>query len=127
MFETRERKNMRDILAGKAAELAEDIRNSALYADFVNSRRAFMNDKELREKYFYYKALSDRQSSRRHEDFEDEKRLSAMYWELMRSEKAAAYFNSEKRLIDLFKEVYGAIEEVASVILREENVNEKSV
>lgn len=103
-----------------ADEIAESIKNSAIYKDYQIALSKISDDEEIMEKIRQLKIkhldyANERAQGR--EDFNKEKYISQEFFKIMLNDDVRIYFMNEEKLVNLIYEVYSTIAEKCSLNL----------
>ncbi len=98
-----------------AKQFSIKLKNCREFTEYAESRAALLADEEIGSFYLLYKKAKDELGAREM-SYDEEKRISSLYWDLMFNEKARRYFEAEKRLVAVLKEIFGLIDNVMTGI-----------
>ena len=92
----------------KVGNIAEMIRDSELYRRYTVAKAVIRSDYDLHVRINEFKRLDGdfkKNVENNWYDYEEEKRVSTIYWDLMLNKDAADFFECESRLVDLRNEI----------------------
>ncbi len=102
-----------DDLFDIAKSIGEKLKSTDLYNEYITSKNNILKDPELNLKVYRYKKLNFEYQSKIINGFmpafDEERRISTIYWELVLNKDAKAFLESEKKLVELINSVYNII------------------
>ena len=111
----------------KTRALSDEIKNTALYRKYISARERTKNDPELAARINEYKQLHAEYCVNPGELlFDEEKRISGIFWALMLNDNARELFESERDLIEIYRSVVDIILESSGIEITEEVYNAAS-
>ncbi len=100
-------------LINMASEISDKFVNSDLYKEYLQLLNTIEEDITLKNKINHYKseqiALQSKILSNQEVDFSEEKRLSALYTELVMNEDCRAFLQVEAELLKSLNQIYEAL------------------
>ena len=97
-----------------ADDIADIIKNSHIYKDYLVALANIESDEETMEKIKAFKVKHlefARERMNGVENYEKEKYISQEYYKILLNEDAQTYFKNEEELISLISEVYSRVAE----------------
>jgi cell fate (sporulation/competence/biofilm development) regulator YlbF (YheA/YmcA/DUF963 family) len=108
-----------DGVSDGVAGLCENIRETGAYKDYVAAKRDVAANEGLSRKLDRFKKLNFEYRSKARDGFasspDEERLVSAAYWELMMNPRARTYLESEKELAVIFNSVCDAVGQVCGI------------
>ncbi|MDO4300349.1 MAG: YlbF family regulator [Clostridia bacterium] len=103
-----------------ADEIAEKIKNSQIYKDYLTAFARIENDAETMEKIKQLKIKHLDYADERNrgiEDFNKEKYISQEFYKVMLNDDVRVYFMNEEKLVNLIADIYSRVAEKCSLNL----------